>query len=255
MKHSLDILAENQPVVVLVDEYPAGYLDPLHRHDHIQVLYASAGVMSVRTPDVSYVIPPQRAVWIPAHTDHEVHCRGPVSLRTLYLKPELNTRGHECRAFEVSPFLKALILEAARLDRQVDQTGRSDRILAMLLEEIELMQSAPYQVNMPRDPRLLKVCEALLLDPSCNRDIDEWASEIGMARRTFTRVFKAETGMGLAMWRQQIRLMEALSLLNEGMSVTRAAHEVGYESASGFSAMFRRHFGQSPREYLVPEVI
>ena len=250
MQHSLDILARDQPVVVLVDEYPAGYLDPLHHHDHIQVLYASAGVMSVRTPDISYVIPPQRAVWIPAHTDHEVYCRGPVSLRTLYLKPALNARGNACRAFEVSNFLRALILETARLDPKAEETGRAGRIIALLLEEIERMPDAPYKVNMPRDPRLLKVCEALLQDPSCTRDIDDWAREVGMGRRTLTRAFKAETGMGLAVWRQQVRLMEALSLLSQGMSITRAAYEVGYESASGFSAMFRRTFGQSPRQYL-----
>ena len=250
MKQSFDILANDQPVVVLVDEYPAGYLDPLHCHDHIQVLYASAGVMSLRTPEVSYVIPPQRAVWIPAELDHEVYCRGPVSLRTLYLKPDIDARGNKCSAFEVSDFLRALILEAALLDHGDEGSGRSDRIIALLLEEIERMPDAPYQVRMPRDPRLLRVCEALLQDPSSARDIDDWAGEVGMGRRTLTRSFKSETGMGLAVWRQQVRLMEALSLLSQGMSITRTAYEVGYESASGFSAMFRRTFGQSPRQYL-----
>src|SRR3546814_6716390 len=85
MKHSVDILTNDRPVMALQDEYPAGFIDPMHSHDHIQILYASAGVMSVRTPEMSFVIPPQRAVWLPAGTRHEVACRGPVSLRTLYL--------------------------------------------------------------------------------------------------------------------------------------------------------------------------
>src|SRR3546814_2828712 len=71
--------------MALQDEYPAGFIDPMHSHDHIQILYASAGVMSVRTPEMSFVIPPKRAVWLPAGPRHEVACRGPVSLRTLYL--------------------------------------------------------------------------------------------------------------------------------------------------------------------------
>ena len=66
MKHSVDVLTAGRPVMALQDEYPAGFVDPMHSHDHIQILYASAGVMSVRTPETSFVIPPQRAVWLPA---------------------------------------------------------------------------------------------------------------------------------------------------------------------------------------------
>ena len=72
-----------------------------------------------------------------------------------------------------------------------------------------------------------------------------------MGRRTFTRAFKQETGMGLAVWRQQVRLMEALSRLASGESVTQVAFEVGYDSPSGFSAMFRRAFGVPPSQYLI----
>src|SRR3546814_1900716 len=57
MKHSVDILTNDRPVMALQDEYPAGFIDPMHSHDHIQILYASAGVMSVRTPEMSFVIP------------------------------------------------------------------------------------------------------------------------------------------------------------------------------------------------------
>src|SRR3546814_3618886 len=73
--------------------------------------YASSGVMSVRTPETSFVIPPQRAVWLPAGTRHEVACRGPVSLRTLYLPCAGHEHERQCRVFEVSNLVKSLILE------------------------------------------------------------------------------------------------------------------------------------------------
>src|SRR3546814_20287244 len=85
MKHSVDILTNDRPVMALQDEYPAGFIDPMHSHDHTQILYASAGVLSVRTTAMSFVIPPQRAVWLPAGPRHELACPGPVSLRTRYL--------------------------------------------------------------------------------------------------------------------------------------------------------------------------
>ena len=81
------------------------------------------------------------------------------------------------------------------------------------------------------------------------RDLDDWASLAGMGRRTFTRAFRQETGMGVAMWRQQVRLMEALSLLGMGQSVTTVAFDVGYESPSAFTAMFHRAFGVPPTSY------
>ena len=250
MKHSIDILRTARPVMALQDEYPAGFVDPMHSHDHVQILYASSGVMSVRTPETSFVIPPQRAVWMPAGMKHEVACRGPVSLRTLYLPSSHHGQGTECRVFEVSNLLKALILEIVDFPPLYNATGREGRIVDLLIEEIERMPNAPYQVSMPTDPRLLRVCNAILADPADPRDIDDWAALAAMGRRTFTRSFKDETGMGLAVWRQQMRLMEALSLLAAGASITQVTYDVGYDSPSGFAAMFRRAFGVPPSKYL-----
>lgn len=253
MRRSDEVLSADRPVIALRDEYPAGFVDPMHRHDHVQILYASSGVMAVRTPDVSFVVPPQRAVWLPAGTDHEVACRGPVSLRTLYLNPEIGSNDSACRVFEVSHFLKALILETVDFPALYDPEGREGRIIELLLQEIARMPNAPYHVDMPTDRRLLRVCNAILANPSDPRDIDDWAKLAGMGRRTFTRAFKHETGMGLAVWRQQVRLMEALSLLAAGASITQVAYDVGYESPSGFAAMFRRTFGVAPSQYLPSE--
>ncbi|MCB2047335.1 MAG: helix-turn-helix transcriptional regulator [Novosphingobium sp.] len=251
MKHSFEVLGIDRPVVALRDEYPAGFTDPMHSHDHVQILYASAGVMSVTTPETSFVIPPQRAVWLPAGVLHEVSCRGPVSLRTLYLRNHPQVADDTCRVFEVSDFLKALILETSSFDPLYVVDGREGEIIRLLLAEIDRMPNAPYCVTMPKDKRLLRVCNEIIADPSDPRDIDDWAKIAAMGRRTFTRAFKQETGMGLAVWRQQVRLMEALSRLASGESVTQVAFEVGYDSPSGFSAMFRRAFGIPPSQYLI----
>lgn len=251
MKHSVDLLAIDRPVIALEDEYPSGFTDPPHRHDRTQILYASAGVMAVSTGDISFVVPPQRAVWIPAGREHEVSCRDRVSLRTLYLDAHLGREPNRCRVFEVSAFLKALILEVVRFEPRYDVAGREGRIVALLLEEIDHMPNAPYHVNMPADPRLVKVCRAILGNPADGRDLDDWARIAGMGRRTFTRNFKKETGMGVAVWRQQARLMHALSLLSGGQSITQVAFEVGYDSPSAFTAMFHRTFGVPPSQFEV----
>ncbi|WP_284734699.1 AraC family transcriptional regulator [Sphingosinicella terrae] len=249
MKHSVDFFGTARPVIALDDEYPAGFVDAMHQHDRTQILYASSGVMSVTTPETSFVVPPQRAVWLPANTPHEVSCRGPVSLRTLYLEPGLGREPNRCRVIEVSDFLKALILEVVTFERHYDLVGREGRIVRLLLDEIDSMPNAPYGVHMPTDRRLLRVCREIVANPADPRDLDDWARLAGMGRRTFTRAFKHETGMGLAVWRQQVRLMDALSMLASGQSITVVAFEVGYDSPSAFSAMFRRAFGVPPSQY------
>jgi AraC-like DNA-binding protein/mannose-6-phosphate isomerase-like protein (cupin superfamily) len=251
MKRSADYPLEQRPVVALQDEYPAGFVDPFHSHQRTQLLYASAGVMSVVTDSTSFVLPPQRALWLPAGTPHEVSCRGPVSLRTLYIDPANDSHPGQCRVIEVSDFLRALILEVMQFGTDYDLAGREGRIVRLLLDEIERMPNAPYQARMPTDDRLVRVCRAIIAEPADGRDLDELARLAGMSRRTFTRLFKQETGMGVAVWRQQVRLMEALSLLASGRSVTMVAYDVGYDSPSAFTAMFHRTFGVPPSQYQV----
>lgn len=250
MKRSTDYLDTPSPVVGLADEYPAGFVDPMHFHERAQLLYASSGVMSVATPQTSYVVPPQRAVWLPAHLPHEVSCRGAVSVRTLYIDTVHDAGSDGCRLLQVSDFLRALILEVVGFQAGYAPASREGRITSLLLEECARMPNAPYQAAMPQDPRLLRVCRSLLVDPADTRDIDAWATHVGMSRRSFTRAFRDELGMGFAQWRQQIRLLSAISLLAEGRSITSVALDVGYESPSAFTATFHRAFGQPPSAYM-----
>lgn len=240
-----------RPVAALADEYPPGYHDARHRHQRAQLIYASVGAMLVITDQASFVCPPQRAVWVPGGIDHESYMRGHVSCRTLYVtndaRADLPT---SCRVIEVSDLLRELIIEACRMPIEYDVDGRDGRVMSLILDEITSTHATPLQVPMPRADRLVRICTAILRDPAQNDDIDEWAHGAGMGRRTFTRLFRKETGVSFAAWRQNVRLMEALSRLALGQSVTAVALDVGYSSSSAFTAMFRRTFGVAPTRYL-----
>lgn len=249
MKRSCDLPLTIRPVVALEDNYPAGFVDPYHVHHRSQLSYATSGVMAVMTEQTSFVLPPHRAVWLPAGTMHQVTCSGPVTINTLYIDPDLPDQPQACRVFEVSELVRALIHEILTFDHAYDVDGREGRIVRMLLDEIKRMPTIPVHAPMPRDRRLRRVCDMIIADPADQRSLDDWTSVAGMGRRTFTRAFKVETGMGLATWRQQVRLMAAISLLASGRSITSVAFDVGYDSPSSFTAMFHRALGVPPSLY------
>ena len=55
--------------------------------------------------------------------------------------------------------------------------------------------------------------------------------------------------MTLAEWRQRLRVVKAMPLLQSGETVENIAQDLGYASASAFIAMFRKRMGVTPDEY------
>jgi len=246
---SRDLEDVPRPVVALADEYPANFVDPRHHHARAQLLYAASGVMAVVTDQASYIVPPQRAIWMPAGVEHEVTCRSAVSIRTLYVDAAGDTR-RDCRVIEVSELLRALILETMVLPREYDRAGRDGLIVRLLLESIAAPGVSNLSVAMPREPRLSAICRDLIADPTRSDSLDDLAARACMSRRTFTRLFRDQTGMSLAEWRQHVRLLEAMARLSRGQPVTTTAYDVGYESPSAFAAAFQRAFGVPPSRYV-----
>lgn len=239
-----------RPLAALADEYPAGHIEPSHWHRRGQLLYASKGVMSVLTPAGGFVVPPKRAVWLPPMTPHEMRCREKVSLRTLYIDSQSNPHlPSTCCVIEVSELLRALIIAAVDIPVEYDFGGREGHIMALILNEIGAMPVAPLSAPIPADPRLARICRTLFREPAQNQNLAYWARAARMSRRTLTRLFRRETGMSFAAWRQQVRLLEALSRLAAGQSVTAVALDVGYLSPSAFTARFRQTFGTTPTHY------
>jgi AraC-like DNA-binding protein len=206
--------------------------------------------MTVLTESGAFVVPPQRAVWLPAGMKHEVRCRDRVSLRTLYVVEQASPRlPRECCVLDVSELLRSLIIAAVDLPVEYDLGGRDGRIMALILDEIAAMPVAPLSAPMPSNPRLARICRAFFKNPAQSQSLTFWARAAGMSRRTLTRTFRRETGMSFAAWRQQVRLLEALSRLAVGQPVTVVAMDVGYQSPSAFTARFRRTFGTTPTHY------
>jgi len=237
-------------ITTLIYDYPDQYQVPEHFHDQDQVVYACMGVMTVRTREGIWVVPPQRAVWIPAKVPHSISMHGAVSMRTLYLKPRL-ARGlpRTCQVINVSALLKELVLHACHipaLDRRVKTEAH---LIDLILDQLETVQTIPLQLPNPADRRALRVAEALWDDPSDPRPLAAICRTCGASKRTIERLFQQETGMTFGKWKQQLRLICAMRLIAGGAKISNAALDAGYSTPSAFISMFRRVLGTTPGRY------
>lgn len=221
-----------------------------HFHDRDQLVYASQGVMTIRTSEGTWVVPTRRAVWIPAEIPHTIRMSGTVSMRTLYLKPRLSkTLPRACCVVHVSPLLKELILHACRLGSLHGKARWQHDLIGVILHQLEATRVVPLQLPTPSDPRALRIAQLLSDNPADRRNLAELCKAAGASKRTMERIFKDDLGMTFAQWRQQLRLMRAMVLLAEGAKVTHAALESGYSTPSAFISMFRKSMGTTPTLY------
>ena len=237
-------------ITTLTYDYPAGYVVPLHYHDRDQLVYASRGVMTIRTDDGTWVVPTHRAVWIPAYVAHTITMSGLVAMRTLYLKPQLAKKlPRRCCVVNVPPLLKELVLYSCRFAGLRTTVRWQRHLIDVILDQFQAVETVPLQLPNISDPRAARVAALLLADPGSTRTLSQLCKQCGAGKRTVERLFQEEAGITFGKWRQQLRLMHAMRLLAEGAKITHAALEAGYSTPSAFISMFKKSLGTTPTSY------
>ena len=237
-------------ITSLTRDYPAGHVITLHFHDRDQLVYASRGVMTIRTADGVWVVPTRRAVWIPALVPHTISMSGTVAMRTLYLKPRLaKNLPRSCCVVHISALLKELIVHACTLGSLCTRVQWQGHLIFVIVRQLEEIEVVPLQLPTPTDPRALRIANLVSENPADQRTLSALCKAAGASKRTIERIFQEDIGMTFARWRQQLRLMRAMVLLAEGAKVTHAALESGYSTPSAFISMFRRSMGTTPTLY------
>jgi AraC-like DNA-binding protein/quercetin dioxygenase-like cupin family protein len=238
-------------VVATRTRYPKGHHIRPHWHARAQFIYAVEGTMAVRTPRRAWIVPPTRALWVPARTVHEIQMYGTVEMRSLYVDEAAGAgMPATCVVLDVTPLLRELVVRAVALPAGYDEKGDDGLLMRLLMVEIRRLPRCALDLPLPESAELMALCERILSDLSTRRPCGSDAAALEVSTRTLYRRFLAETGITFARWKQQARLMEAIRRLAVGTPVTTVALDLGYESASAFSTMFRRSLGIAPRELL-----
>ena len=233
-----------------VAQMPADASYPQHSHAWGEFVYSYSGVMEVKLADRHYLAPPQYGIWLPPKVEHTGQNRYETLHSSLYISEELC--GHlpaTACALAVNPLVRA-ILEHLRLHPPASPRMESEeRLLRVLIDQLGGAQCVGSYLPTSEDPLLSKVLHELEQNPADNRSLPALAYSANTTERTLIRRCQRDLGMTLMEWRQRLRVVRAMPLLEAGQSVESIALNLGYASASAFIAMFRRLMDETPDEY------
>ena len=246
----LDPDTASAPLVGLSERYEPGIVPP-HAHLRAQLMFAVHGSMTVMAGAGSWVLPPSRALWLPAGLSHSLKVRRSAELRTLYLDNSVDwlVDMSAPRVLRVGPLMRELIIAAVTAPWDYPANGPNARLARVLFDQMRFTATEPSHLPDPGDHRARRLAAIYFANPAERRTLANLARETGASVRTLERLFIAETGLSVGAWTKRLRLMFALERLSDGSSVGDAAFAVGFDNPSSFIAAFKLHFGVTPARY------
>lgn len=224
-----------------------------HTHEWHQLIYVSAGLISVATQAGSWVAPATWAIWVPAGIRHGIRFVVDSAFRTAYLRPDwVDNYPRGCTVVSVSALLKELILRAVKIGQLDRRRPLETAIAALIVSELQVSGARSLNLQQPTSAALCRAAALITSQSPQAATLSSLARAVGIGTRTLERKFFAETGMTPGRWRQHHAMLTGLELLATGTAVKSVAAHAGYTTASAFIAAFRKIFGTTPGNYFTP---
>ncbi len=229
---------------------PAGQTFTFHTHHRAQLFQIVRGSLRLETEGGYFIVPPERAVFVPSGVLHEVTYLQETERSYLFFRPEaVLDLPSEVSVVGTTLLLRELILAFLEIPRVDAGTPRAERLAAVIIDQLKISKVAPLSLPSPTSGRLRAIATDIRNQPGEEWPLQELASRAAMSPRSFQRHFQSETGMSFRAWRQQAKLLKAVEWLAAGKSVGDISFSLGYSGPSAFIAVFRAAFGTSPGQY------
>jgi AraC-like DNA-binding protein len=249
------LVKENDPgrevsISTLSQEYASQFQISVHAHGSDQLIYASRGVMEVKSGTNMWIIPPHFGLWIRAGTPHQIRMLQAVSMRTLYLRRGLTDLRAACTVLHIGSLLRELIFEIVRIGKLRSRNRLESAMRDLLVAQLKSASAVPTGVTLPIDQRAVTITQAVIANPGLRTPLKTLCHQVGVSVRTLERIFLKEVGMDFESWRRQVRLMKGIELLISGASVKEAAYSVGYLQPTAFVVLFKNTLGNTPKAWI-----
>src|SRR5580693_8361629 len=241
-------------VHLVARHYKKGVRLGTHMHREAQLVYAARGTMQVTTPKGRWLVPPDRAVWVPARSEHSIDVLADIDMRTLYFDLAWLAREPRSASLDaefvvrVSRLLHESIL--ALFDDRNDP-ARTELLVRLAMLELHQAEDSATFIPLPQEPRCRRAANIVLGDPTASNEIETLARAVGTSARTLSRLFSSETQLSFKSWCQRARIAAAIEKLSTeaNVSVKQLAADLGYASVPAFSHAFRQVTGKTPTEF------
>ncbi|CAM4312719.1 AraC family transcriptional regulator [Pseudoalteromonas ostreae] len=240
----------NQQLITKTINMVSGYIDDFHSHPWHQIVFPLKGLLQSNLGDKSGIVPHNGMLYIPANTVHKSIAVTDTQFLAIYLNPNLYVQyGGEAKSCQINSFMKELILLLFESNSLSQSEANITHLLIVLRDQIEVANSYEIPLLIPTDKRLLSVFLQLKQHPDLPFTLKQWATKVGASERTLSRLCAKEFSQSFSLWRQNIRLVLSLQLLDSKMSIQEIAIELGYTSDSAYVQAFKKLFNQTPRKY------
>jgi AraC-like DNA-binding protein len=221
-----------------------------HQHRWGQVIFVKCNVLEMQVEGERLLTPPNLPIWVPPGHQHASYNHKQAHFRTLNIAADA-CEGLPERAclLRVSPVVHAIIEDCAARQLLIPQSVQDIRLCKVLLDQLLMAESQQSYLPSTPDRMLAPVLLALEQNPADNTTLAQWAQRVYTTERTLSRRCQSQLGMSFSEWRQRLRFLHAISLLEQGKSVQDMAQELGYSSASALIAMFQQQSGTTPERY------
>lgn len=223
-----------------------------HSHPRGQIIYANSGVMNVVVGNQIWVVNPLQGLWIPGNMEHQVTFQKNVNLYSAFIDPSVMEHLPKSSfSFDISVFLKQLLFKIISFENTGTISLSQGRIMDVFLDELSIITPSSTFLPTSNHIKLKKIISLLMQDINNKHKIDHYAEITSMSTRTLSRLFIKELGMNFSDWRTRLKLLEAIKRLGEKQSVKEIAFDLGYETTSAFTFMFKKNLGKTPSNYIL----
>ncbi len=223
------------------------------------LLYASTGAFSLTVGNARWLLPPQRAAWLPAQTPMRLVATGTgMTSSVLFTQEALSALPFNCRVFTITPLAREMLLHAMQWDRTRDPNPalstnqRAATFFCSLADVCLELATAPDEFWLPQaqSSELDAALDYTLTHLDSTLTVGDVAAAVSVSERTLARRFADETGMTWSQYVRRARLIRAMELLAASESkVIEIAYAVGFTSLSAFNHAFRDFAGETPSSY------